>query len=670
MHSHGVASTGAVPKEGTESMGRRLLLIVGTLLASVSMASAARGQDEGRNSPLPDEPAPLVAPPPPSAFPDVVNLPAPPPGTDPDEGGLARPADSRKNKIEKPKTPGSGPDADSPANDDPTTGIRKGLRALAQGAGLNRPPVDEHVVQAQAPAGKPAAPRPASAAGDGSGTPASSKAAVDVLPVGKQSVAVTVDVQSPASMNKNQKATLKLIVRNTGTSDALNVDIQDELPEELHYESSLPEMTLTGDSHLSARIATLPAGSERLFTIQVKPTKTGPFEHAATVRFETGCKSRTTVLEPRLKVDVVANPTGGKVLKGQPVEFRVTVTNNGDGPARNVGIQAKLTAGLKHESAPKSEEQILYELTLPELMPGQSEKLDPLVADAVAGGEQGCTVIAKSPDVDFKESDAQITRTISVVESKLKLTLKGPESRYTDTIGDYVITAENPGTAPARKIRILATLPLNARLVKTPEGAHYDGTTRKLYWTIDQIEPNGKPATFPFSLRMGAIGRYEVLADGTGDAALKASGRLHTEVVGMPDVDLVVSEKKRVLDVGGTTTFYVTLRNYGTEQATNLQVSAVLSDNLEIVSAGGGSKDVTVGMDPNKHAVKFEQINKLGPNKEMVLGILVKVVGENPRTATCRVSVIHDDLAERFEDMASVKVTSTKRTAAADTNPP
>ena len=46
----------------------------------------------------------------------------------------------------------------------------------------------------------------------------SSSAAVDVLPLGKQSVAVTVDVQAPASMNLNQEATLKLIVRNTGAS--------------------------------------------------------------------------------------------------------------------------------------------------------------------------------------------------------------------------------------------------------------------------------------------------------------------------------------------------------------------------------------------------------------------------------------------------------------------
>jgi uncharacterized repeat protein (TIGR01451 family) len=666
---HGVASTGADPKEGTESMGRRLLLIPGMLLAAISIAPVARGQDEERSQP-PPEPAPVAIPAPPSGFPDDLRLASPSSDSDADDEGVERPAaGSRPKNVEKSKKTAPKPDAQAPADVDPPAQIKKGLRTLAPAAEAQQPMTDEHVMRTQAPAERATAPKRAGAPGERSGAVASPKAAVDVLPVGKQSVAVTVDVQSPASMNLNQKATLKLIVRNTGTSDALNVDIQDELPEGLQYESSLPELTRTGDSHLSFRIATLAAGSERVFTIVVRPTKTGPFEHAATVRFETGCKSRTSVLEPRLKVDVMANPTGGKVNKGQPVEFRVVVTNNGDGPARNVGIQAKLSPGLKHDSGQKSDDQILFELTLPELMPGQSEKLDPLVADAVAGGEQSCTVIARSDDVVHKKEDAEITKSITVVEPKIKLALKGPESRYTDTIGDYAITVDNPGTAPARKVRLLATLPLNGRLVKTPEGARYDGTTRRLYWTIDQIEPGAKSMTFPFSLRMGGIGRYEVLADGTGDSGLKDSARLHTEVVGMPDVDLVVSEKKRVLDVGGTTTFYVTLRNYGTTDATNLQVTANLSPNLEVVSAGGGTKDVKVGMDPDKHLVKFEQINKLGPNKEMVLGILVKVIGEDPRLATCRVFVVHDDLTEKFEDMAGVKITSTRRTAAAGTPP-
>ena len=370
------------------------------------------------------------------------------------------------------------------------------------------------------------------------------------------------------------------------------------------------------------------------------------------------------MLEPKLKVDVVANPTTGKVLKGQPVEFRVTVTNSGTGRARNVAIQAKLTPGLRHDVGSKSDDPVLYELTLPELLPGQSEKLDTLVADAIIGGEQNCTVIAKSDDVVFVPEDAQVTKIIAVVEPKLELHVKGPDQRYTDTIADYEVTLQNSGTAPARRIRVTTTLPISGKLVGThPPDARYDATTRKLTWTIDQIDPQAKPLSFPFHVRMGRMGMYEVLANASGDSGLTAKDLMHTEVVGMPDVDVLVSEAKRVVDLYGTTTFQIRLRNYGTKEATNLQVTATLSPNLEVQAAGGGSKDVSVQTTDKKDGVKFSQIPKLGPGKEMILWTTVKVIGVQPKLATCKVVIMHDDLTDTFEDMAGVKVTTSRGSA-------
>jgi len=639
-------------------------MILGMMLSASSIAPVARGQDGGSNPPPPESaPAPVVSPLPPATIPEDLALPGAPPGSESDEPGALRAAPPDEKKKQKTSIKDPTATSDPPAHAGPRPGGPDSKEDPT------RLPFDQNVVLTQAPAASPAqpppAPRPATAPGGIAGEP-ESRAAVDRLPLGKQSVAVSVDVQAPANMNLQREATLKLIVRNSGTSDALNVDVHDELPDGLQYVSSQPEMNLTADKHLSFRIAALPAGSDRVITIKVKPTQTGPFEHAATVRFETGCKSRTTVLEPKLKVDVIANPTVGKVLKGQTVEFKVSVTNNGTGPARNVAIQARLTAGLRHESGQHNDEQMLYELTLPELMPGQTERLDTLVADAILGGDQGCTVTAKSPDVIPIKEDAEVTKTVAVVEPKIKLALTAPESRYTDTVGEYEISLENPGSAPARKVRVLATLPVSGRLVKVPPEARYDSSTRRLYWTIDQLEPGAKSMTFPFQVRMGGIGHYEVLAEATGDGGLKGWDRKTTEVVGMPDVDLVVSEAKRVLDVGGTTTFQIRLRNYGTKEATNLQVTANLSKNLQAESAGGGSKDIKVAMSAEKNAVKFAEITKLGPNKEIILGILVRVVGEEPKLATCRVSVTHDDLTEPFEDMAGVKVTTARRAAAAD----
>ena len=65
-----------------------------------------------------------------------------------------------------------------------------------------------------------------------------------------------------------------------------------------------------------------------------------------------------------------------------------------------------------------------------------------------------------------------------------------------------------------------------------------------------------------------------------------------------------------------------------------------------------------VQADPAKHQVVFDQISKLGPGKEMILGIKVKVTGPAPKLATCKVVLTHDDLPDNFEDMAAVKVTT------------
>jgi uncharacterized repeat protein (TIGR01451 family) len=623
-------------------MGRRLLLILAMMLLVFSTSPAVRGQvEDPKTSPTDPVPAP--------DFPAAVPAELAPPT----EGTAAGDKPADRNANPSGSTKNQAKQQVSAAQSDPAASTIEWREGLAQ------PPADDNVVKTQATAPPVGAETSPSVNGADSLTPT-----VDRLPLGKQSVAVTVDVQAPATMNLTKQATLKLILRNTGVGDAFNVRVDDELPDGLTFISSQPEMKVSGGGqHLSWLLNHLPGGSDRVITIKVQPTKTGPFDHTATVRFETGCKSRTTVLQPRLKVDIIANPTVGKVLKGQQVEFNVSIQNTGDGPARNVAIQAKLSKGLKHEAGPKGEEPMVYELTLPELAAGATEKLDPLVADAILGGEQSCTVTAASDDVVPNKDEAENVKKIEVVEPQLKLVLEGPDQRFTDTVADYKITLQNPGTAPARKVRVLATLPISGRLVKVPSEARYDKTTSKLYWTIDQLDAKAKPVTFPFQVRMGGIGSYEVLVDAIGEGQLKEHARKTTDVIGIADVDLVVSESKRVVDDGGQTTFQIRLKNYGTKDATHLLVTAKLSPNLELVKAGGGSQDVEVKQNKEKNEVMFAGIDKLGPNKEMILGILVKVTGPEPKLAMCKVSVVHDDLPDgnKFEDMAAVKVTTQRR---------
>ena len=118
------------------------------------------------------------------------------------------------------------------------------------------------------------------------------------------------------------------------------------------------------------------------------------------------------------------------------------------------------------------------------------------------------------------------------------------------------------------------------------------------------------------------------------------------------------------MDVDGTTTFQIRLRNYGTKEATKLQVSAKLSDNLVVDSDRRRARRRRVrqgwrGQVPDHRAP--------GAGQGDDLAIKVKVTKPQPKIGTCRIFLLHDDLTEALEDMAGVKVTESRR--AASTSP-
>jgi len=646
-------------------MGRRvLILIIGVVL--ILAGQTAPGQDQKAESTSAQDSAA-------ASLPQI----APAEGVESGSDATLRPAAAAASPgSASPGSEADGRESQPVAGTDPEPKQAPATSAGKKAGRLVPALRDSEVRQAQAagdanaPQSAPVATPPVAASpahgaatsGEGASEGPGFVLSPDRLPLGKQEVVLSVDVQAPANFNFNRESTVKIIVKNSGSTDALGVMVRDELPAGLTFVSSQPEAQRVGESLLSWRISTLPAGSDRVILLKVKPSKPdGALDHAATVTFQAGSKATSRVLRPRLKLEVVQTPAEGKVLKNKTAEFRIAVTNSGNGPARNVTVQAKLSPGLRHDTGERNEDNS-FELPIQELGPGQREDLDPLTVEAIQGGEQWCRVTATSTDVDFDKESAQVIRNLDIVEPKLKMTLTGPDKRYTDTVAPYAITLENPGTAPAKNIRVMATLGVSGRLVAVPPGAKYDTASRRLQWSISQIDPGEKPRTLAFEVRMGGISAYEIHVESRGDNALYMKDRRITDVQGMPDVDLVVRERRRVVDVDGTTSFQIRLRNYGTKEATKLVVSAKLSKNLTVEATGGGPTEQAMAS-PSLDEVKFPMIERLGPGKEMELFIKVKVIKPDPKLATCRIFLLHDDLTEPLEDMAGVKVTESRRAA-------
>src|SRR5208337_512549 len=85
-----------------------------------------------------------------------------------------------------------------------------------------------------------------------------------------------------------------------------------------------------------------------------------------------------------------------------------------------------------------------------------------------------------------------------------------------------------------RNVKVLATLGDSRRLVAIPPGAKYDTASRRLQWTISQIDPGEKPRTLAFEVRMGGISAYEINVESRGDNVIPLKDRKITDVQGMP----------------------------------------------------------------------------------------------------------------------------------------
>ena len=173
-----------------------------------------------------------------------------------------------------------------------------------------------------------------------------------------------------------------------------------------------------------------------------------------------------------------------------------------------------------------------------------------------------------------------------------------------------------------------------------------------------------QPQKLGFDVKVGDVGKYEVTAEAFGTAGLKARNSLVTDVFGMPDVDLVVSERQRVVDVGGRTIFLIRaaqLRHQGRDQ------HPTVGDRLQEPQGHGqlrrtarsriheGPKDGPKAPGCCRMP-RGGGIKRLGPGKELVMGLEVKAKAAKPQFATCRVTATHDDLPGSYEDMAGVKV--------------
>ena len=458
----------------------------------------------------------------------------------------------------------------------------------------------------------------------------------DIKP-GPNSVDVVAEVRAEEVANLNHDGKFDIIVRNNGTAEATNVRVRYPKPDGVEFLSSEPAGTPLAEGDYLWQINSLPPKSQKVIKVDIRYTKEGEFDHVVTVHLQAGAKARTQARRPQLKVEV--RPDRPDVLRGGRVGFNINVSNYGTFPAENVVVLAKLSPGLAHPSG-QDVELPLQSVGKSVLAAGETVGPLRLEVDAQAEGPQSCTISVTS--VDTPEA-VQAVAEVEVVEPRLMATLDGPATRFPGTKGTYILTVKNDGTAPAQNVLAAIKVPPGGEPKHAePTGYVWDERKRTIYWRLDHELP-AKSSADPFKVEvlMGDVGSLPVTGGAKADNTPQDVHPLTTRIEGLPDVRCDVTEPRGVLDIGEETKYRIILTNQGSKDATNLAVTAQLSQQLEVLGVSGAGSSET-SQSPTDGKAVLPTVPRLAPGGKVEL--TVKAKGVKAGQGSCQVEFMHDDL--------------------------
>lgn len=305
------------------------------------------------------------------------------------------------------------------------------------------------------------------------------------------------------------------VVTNTGTGAAQNVQIVDTLPAGMQ--------TADGKGKIVLDAGTLAAGESRRFTIKLRATKTGAYVNKAIATSAAGLKaeSEATLTNVRQPVLTITKDGPKRQYLGRSVRYEITVTNTGDGPARDTMIEDIVPAGVTAieatAGAQSTGSKLVWELGT--LEPNVSKT----VRVSYTPTKEGNVMATATATAYCAETvtDSTSTSVRGIAASRLHvIDLEDPVEVGTTTT--YVVTVTNEGSAADANVRIACLLDDKLQYVSSA-GATAGSIMGKTvsFAPLRKLEPKAK-----------ATWRIVVKGARPGDVRFKVT--MHTDQLALP----------------------------------------------------------------------------------------------------------------------------------------
>lgn len=419
----------------------------------------------------------------------------------------------------------------------------------------------------------------------------------------QQSPSILIETVGTSSVALGRESTYEVVVRNPSNVGIQSLLVSVDIPSELETSNVTPDIgTVQNQSgKWDWTLEKLDPFGRATLTVVGIPRVAQPFDLAVHATIPT-LNDQTTfeVLEPKLTLAIQGPP---RLLADRSEVFRLVLQNSGTGDADNVNIVLTTLASGQDK-----------EITIPHpigtIPPGEPQQLDVRLTARRAGQLQ-VKVVAQNESLGQL---AETATTVEVCKPEIAVSLEGPGLQYVGGCVNYRFAVRNRGNATAENVVLTSELPENARWITEQPDVTITNRGHLLTWTLPNLEPNDERSCVigVESLTPGpCVAEVKAVAAGN----LSTTAQLPSVIEAVATLSLNVDEPARPVFIENQAEYTLTIRNGGSAEAKNVEVSGEFGEGVQPESAEGAK----FSLQGNK--IRFDAIPTIAPNQTVTLKV-------------------------------------------------
>lgn len=420
---------------------------------------------------------------------------------------------------------------------------------------------------------------------------------------------INVFAKNPSMCLLGEQYPLEFVVE--ACDDVCDVVVHTNLPDGVTYISSQPEAKAEG-KRLTWNFGPMSKGEVINAKVVVKCECEG--EQCACF-----CASATPVRFCALlcaKPILTCEKCGPEeVCPGDPVNYKITVSNRGSCTAEEVVVTDNIPEGLEHCSGLRT---LVYKLGC--LKPCETKTVN-IALTAVKRGKVCNTAVVTACNADSVSCQACTCVCCCAIE----VTKVGPKEQQIGKNADYQITVSNTGDKVLHDLVVTDYAPSSTSIVAA-NGAAINGN--QAVWKLKELKPGDK-VSFTITLTTCVPGCFTNRVT-AATCECCASTEFTTRWRGRPALNVCVTNTENPICIGERTSYIINVVNQGSESDSNVLVVVKFPNEISPVAVAGDINGKVSGQ-----TVTFEPVANLRPRQT----VSFRVDAEGKASGDGRVSV-------------------------------